>query len=218
MPGLESLPGRFPIFPLPGAVLLPGGNLPLNIFEPRYLQMVRDAMQTDKVIGMIQPKGQAAGAEAAEGQPPIYGTGCAGRISSFRETEDGRFLITLTGIARFDVAEELAVTTPYRQIVAAFDRWHGDLRPVPPPDTLRGNLLAALKGYFERQQIEADWETIKDAPLAGLVTSLVMICPFEPNEKQALLEAANLNAQAELLIALMSMAGSTGDAEPSVLH
>ncbi|MEZ5862587.1 MAG: LON peptidase substrate-binding domain-containing protein [Geminicoccaceae bacterium] len=218
MPGLESLPGRFPIFPLPGAVLLPGGNLPLNIFEPRYLQMVRDAMQTDKVIGMIQPKGQAAGAEAAEGQPPIYGTGCAGRISSFRETEDGRFLITLTGIARFDVAEELAVTTPYRQVVAAFDRWHGDLRPVPPPDTLRGDLLAALKGYFERQQIEADWETIKDAPLAGLVTSLVMICPFEPNEKQALLEAANLNAQAELLIALMSMAGSTGDAEPSVLH
>ncbi|HRY23210.1 MAG: LON peptidase substrate-binding domain-containing protein [Geminicoccaceae bacterium] len=218
MPGLESLPGRFPIFPLPGAVLLPGGNLPLNIFEPRYLQMVRDAMQTDKVIGMIQPRGQAGGGEAAEGQPPIYGTGCAGRISSFRETEDGRFLITLTGIARFDVAEELAVTTPYRQVVAAFDRWHDDLQPEPPPDALRGDLLTALKGYFERQQIEADWETIKDAPLAGLVTSLVMICPFEPNEKQALLEAANLNAQAELLIALMCMAGTTGAAEPSVLH
>ena len=116
------------------------------------------------------------------------------------------------------VAEELAVTTPYRQVVAAFDRWHDDLQPEPPPDALRGDLLTALKGYFERQQIEADWETIKDAPLAGLVTSLVMICPFEPNEKQALLEAANLNAQAELLIALMCMAGTTGAAEPSVLH
>lgn len=228
MPGLESLPGRFPIFPLPGAVLLPGGNLPLNIFEPRYLQMVRDAMQTDKVIGMIQPRvpagsGEARGSEArapaeSEVAPPIYGTGCAGRISSFRETEDGRFLITLTGIARFDVAEELEVATPYRQVVAAFDRWHKDLQPEPPPDTLRGDLMAALKDYFESQQIEADWDTIKGAPLAGLVTSLVMICPFEPNEKQALLEAENLNAQAELLIALMCMAGTTGAAEPTVLH
>ena len=219
MPGLESLPGRFPIFPLPGAVLLPGGNLPLNIFEPRYLQMVRDAMQTDKVIGMIQPRGEAEGGEPdADSRPPLYATGCAGRISSFRETEDGRFLITLTGIARFDVTEELDVTTPYRQVVAGFGRWHKDLHPEPPPDALRGDLMAALEGYFERQQIEADWDTIKSAPLAGLVTSLAMICPFEPNEKQALLEAEDLNAQAELLIALMGMSGSTGAAEPSVLH
>ena len=214
MPGLESLPGRFPIFPLPGAVLLPGGNLPLNIFEPRYLQMVRDAMQTDKVIGMIQPRGEADGAD----RPPLYTTGCAGRISSFRETEDGRFLITLTGIARFDVAEELEVATPYRQIVARFHRWHQDLHPKPPADALRAELMVALEGYFERQQIEADWETIKGAPLGGLVTSLSMICPFEPNEKQALLEAENLNAQARLLIALMRMALTTSVAETSVRH
>ncbi len=215
MPGLESLPGRFPIFPLPGAVLLPGGNLPLNIFEPRYLQMVRDAMQTDKVIGMIQPKNEA---EGQDGEPALYTTGCAGRISSFRETEDGRFLITLTGIARFDVAEELEVATPYRQIVARFHRWHQDLQPEPPSGALRAELMTALGGYFERQQIEADWETIKGAPLGGLVTSLVMICPFEPSEKQALLEAENLNAQARLLIALMRMATTTSAAETSVRH
>ena len=114
MPAIESLPGRFPIFPLTVALLLPGGNLPLNIFEPRYLQMVRDAMQTDHVIGMVQPSGEPG----PDGHSPIYRTGCAGRIGNFRETEDGRFLITLTGVARFDVAEELSVTTSYRQVVA----------------------------------------------------------------------------------------------------
>lgn len=214
MHGIESLPGRFPIFPLTGALLLPGGNLPLNIFEPRYLQMVRDAMQTDKVIGMIQPAEEAAG----DGPAPVYRTGCAGRIGNFRETEDGRFLITLTGIARFDVAEELSVTTPYRQIVADFDRWRHDLNPEPPTDALRGELLGALKGFFELHEISADWSTIETAPLAGLVTSLAMICPFEPNEKQAVLEARDMNAQASLLTALMQMSAPPGDGETSVRH
>ena len=215
MHGIESLPGRFPIFPLTGALLLPGGNLPLNIFEPRYLQMVRDAMQTDRVIGMIQPSGEPD----PDGRPPIYTTGCAGRINNFRETEDGRFLITLTGIARFDVAEELSVTTPYRQVVADFDRWRHDLQPEPPTDALRGELLVALKGFFELHEITADWSSIETAPLAGLVTSLAMICPFEPNEKQAVLEAKDMNAQASLLTALMQMAAPPGGmAETSVRH
>jgi len=214
MHGIESLPGRFPIFPLAGALLLPGGNLPLNIFEPRYLQMVRDAMQTDKVIGMIQPSSDSARGD----QPPIYGTGCAGRIGNFRETEDGRFLITLTGIARFDVIEELAVTTPYRQVIADFDRWRLDLRPEPPADAMRGELLAALHGFFDRHEIEADWATIEQAPLAGLVTSLCMICPFEPNEKQALLEARDLSAQTRLLTALMQMSATPGGATNSIRH
>jgi len=197
----SSLPGRFPIFPLRGAMLLPGGNLPLNIFEPRYLQMVRDAMQTDRVIGMIQPK-----ADDAKGVlPPLYQTGCAGRITNFSETNDGRFLITLTGVCRFDVASELEVTTPYRQVIADFDRWREDLQPVPPPEELKGRLHRVLRGYFDRHGIEADWSAIENAPLAGLVTSLCMICPFEPEEKQALLEAGGGDRQARLLVALMEM-------------
>lgn len=213
MHGIESLPGRFPIFPLTGALLLPGGNLPLNIFEPRYLQMVRDAMQTDRVIGMIQPSGEPP----VDGRPPIYRTGCAGRIGNFRETDDGRFLITLTGMARFDVAEELAVTTPYRQVIADFERWRLDLRPEPPADELRGELLVALRGFFDRHEIEADWSTIQQAPLAGLVTSLCMICPFEPSEKQALLEAQDLTVQTRLLTALMQMSATPGS-ETSLRH
>jgi hypothetical protein len=197
----SSLPGRFPVFPLRGAMLLPGGNLPLNIFEPRYLQMVRDAMQTDRVIGMIQPKG-----EAPEGVPPeLYRTGCAGRITNFSETNDGRFLITLTGVCRFDVASELEVATPYRQVVADFARWRQDLQPTAPPGELKAGLTKVLRVYFDRHGIEADWNAVESAPLAGLVTSLCMICPFEPEEKQALLEAGDSGRQARLLIALMEM-------------
>jgi uncharacterized protein len=197
----SSLPSRFPVFPLRGAMLLPRGNLPLNIFEPRYLQMVRDAMQTDRVIGMIQPK-----AEGGEGAgPELYRTGCVGRITNFSETGDGRFLITLTGVCRFDVAEELEVPTLYRQVVGDFARWRQDLQPPPPPAELKSSLTAVLKAYFERHGIEADWDAIEGAPLAGLVTSLCMICPFEPEEKQALLEAGDSGRQARLLIALMEM-------------
>jgi uncharacterized protein len=197
----SSLPNRFPVFPLRGAMLLPGGNLPLNIFEPRYLQMVRDAMQTDRVIGMIQPK--AEGGERAG--PELYRTGCVGRITNFSETGDGRFLITLTGVCRFDVAEELEVATLYRQVVGDFARWRQDLQPPPPPAELKSSLTTVLKTYFERHGIEADWGAIRGAPLAGLVTSLCMICPFEPEEKQALLEAGDSDRQARLLIALMEM-------------
>jgi uncharacterized protein len=197
----SSLPSRFPVFPLRGALLLPGGNLPLNIFEPRYLQMVRDAMQTDHVIGMIQPRPEAEPAAV----PPLYRTGCAGRITNFSETEDGRFLITLTGVCRFDIAEELEVPTLYRQVRADFARWRQDLQPTAPPAELKSSLLAVLKVYFDRHGIEADWDAIDAAPLAGLVTSLCMICPFEPEEKQALLEASDIARQATLLVALMQM-------------
>jgi Lon protease-like protein len=212
----ESLPARFPIFPLRGALLLPGGNLPLNIFEPRYLQMVRDAMQTDRVIGMIQPRKDETPGEA----PPLFTTGCAGRISNFKETEDGRYLITLTGVARFDVAEELKVATPYRQVLASFERWRCDLRPEPPPEALKGRLLEVLESYFQRHGIEADWAAIRAAPLAPLVTSLAMICPFGGPEKQALLEAETVGRQGELLVALMEMdslaaAGADGPGLPN---
>lgn len=210
----SSLPSRFPIFPLRGALLLPGGNLPLNIFEPRYLQMVRDAMQTDQVIGMIQPKSEGE----KEGPPELYRTGCAGRITNFAETEDGRFLITLTGVCRFDVAEELEVPTLYRQVVGDFGRWRQDLHPVAPPDDLKVALLPALRTYFDRHGIEADWGAIEAAPLAGLVTSLCMICPFQPEEKQALLEAADLASQTRLLVALMQMEALAEPGGSSLRH
>jgi uncharacterized protein len=211
-PGLSgALPIRFPIFPLPGAILLPGGNLPLNIFEPRYLAMTRDAMRTDRVIGMIQPS-----VPRARGEPEIYPIGCAGRITSFAETEDGRYLITLTGVCRFEVVEELSVDTPYRQVVASFERWQGDLEPPTPSDSLRPTLVGALRGYFELYEISADWGQVQAAPLAGLVTSLAMICPFEPCEKQALLEAADPEQRARILIALLQMGacGARGSVAP----
>lgn len=196
-----SLPPRFPIFPLHGCLLLPGGNLPLNIFEPRYLAMVRDAMQTDRVIGMVQPREAKSRAAA----PPVFRTGCAGRISNFSETEDGRYLITLTGLCRFDIAEELAATTPYRQVRADYDPWRSDLQPQVPAAELKGELLSVLRGYFRKHGIEAEWATLETAPLAALITSLAMICPFGASEKQALIEAVDLDQQGRLLVALMRM-------------
>jgi Lon protease-like protein len=210
----ESLPHRFPIFPLRGALLLPGGNLPLNIFEPRYLQMVRDAMQTDRVIGMIQPCRDGDPSP----RPEIFTTGCVGRITNFSETADGRFLITLTGVSRFDVAQELTVTTPYRQVTADFARWRLDLQPEAPSAGLKRDLLGVLRSYFERHGIEADWGALESAPVAGLVTSLCMICPFEPNEKQALLEARDLAHQGRLLIALMQMEALSDAAGSAARH
>ncbi len=210
----DTLPQRFPIFPLRGALLLPGGNLPLNIFEPRYLQMTRDAMQTDRVIGMIQPRDGAGGDEP----PPVYATGCVGRITSFEETQDGRYLITLTGVSRFDVVEELVTVTPYRQVLGSFARFPADLDPAPADTGRRDTLIEAMHGYFDRQRIEIDWHAVDQAPFDGLVTSLAMICPFTPSEKQALLEAGDQNARLDTLIALMRMHSFSADEGPTVRH
>jgi Lon protease-like protein len=214
MPGTgESLPPRFPVFPLRGCLLLPGGHLPLNIFEPRYLAMARDAMRTDRVIGMIQPKG-----EAESPSPPLFRVGCAGRIGSFAETEDGRYLITLVGLCRFDVARELEVDTLYRQIEADYDRWRGDLEPHAPPDEVRTALLSVLRQYLARHGITAEWPALERAPARALITSLAMICPFAASEKQALLEAADLERQGRLLVALMGMEAMPGGAESTLRH
>jgi len=207
-----AIPNRFPVFPLSGAILLPGGNLPLNIFEPRYLQMTRDAMSGDRVIGMIQPCEESAG-----DRPAVYRTGCLGRIVSYAETEDGRYLISLNGLCRYDVVDELTVETPYRQIVASFDRWQDDLQQQTLPEDLRPALSAALRAYFEIKDISADWSQIEAAPLAGLITSLAMICPFEPSEKQALLEAPGAEDRGRALIALLQM-GALGDKDIGVRH
>jgi Lon protease-like protein len=199
----DQLPRALPIFPLAGVLLLPGGKLPLNIFEPRYLAMTRDAMAGSRMIGMVQPLDPKSRAKA----PEIYLTGCAGKITSFSETDDGRFQITLTGICRFAVVEELGVTTAYRQVLASFARYRDDLSGGADPDAVqRQRLLPALKAYLEFASIPADWKAIERAPNDALVNSLAMVCPFEPSEKQALLEAHDLAERSRVMTALIEMA------------
>lgn len=209
-PTFDRLPRELPVFPLPGVLLLPRGRLPLNIFEPRYLAMVEDALGADRMIGMIQPTDPASRAKA----PPLYETGCAGRITSFSETEDGRLLITLTGVCRFVALRELPCGRGYRRVQPAWERFAGDLNGEAQGAIDRERLVGGLKGYFKAQGISANWEAIDGTPDERLVTSLAMICPFEASEKQALLEAPDLTERAKLLIALIEMAildGHEGD-------
>lgn len=200
----HELPRTIPVFPLSGALLLPRGRLPLNIFEPRYLAMVRAALAGERIIGMIQPTDPDSPSRA----PEVYGIGCAGRITAFSETDDGRFLITLTGVTRFRVEEELSAVTPYRQVAADYAPFRDDLDP--PEGTAaeigRDRLLPALKAYLELNGMAADWKAIADAPAETLVNALAMICPFAPSEKQALLEAPTLSDRARVMIALIEMA------------
>ncbi len=206
-----DLPQVIPVFPLSGVLLLPRGQLPLNIFEPRYLNMVDDAMAGDRIIGMIQP---TAGLGPLPSLSPI---GCAGRITSFNETSDGRYLITLTGVARYRIITELPTQAPYRQVRAAFEAWEGDLTAPPAGEggLDREGFLDALKAYLETRGLDIDWDTAETAPPEALVNSLAMALPFEPSEKQALLEAANLDARAEVLTALMRI-GAAGDGEGEI--
>ncbi|MFY8093136.1 MAG: LON peptidase substrate-binding domain-containing protein [Niveispirillum sp.] len=197
----DQLPETIPVFPLTGVLLLPRGKLPLNIFEPRYLNMVQDALATNRMIGMVQPRDGGPGAN-----PPLYDIGCAGRITSFSETEDGRFLITLTGVSRFRIVQEMATTRFYRRVVADWAGFATDLNDDAPCDVDRGRLDGVLRAYFKQQGISANWDSVAQAPLDRLVTSLAMICPFDAPEKQALLESPDLNARAQLLLALVEMA------------
>jgi uncharacterized protein len=207
-PSLADLPARLPVFPLTGVLLLPGGRLPLNIFEPRYLAMTRHALGHGQTIGMIQPQESAGDA----GDPPLYRTGCMGRIVEFRETEDGRYLITLKGCARFDVTAEPPRDQLFRTVVPDWSRYAPDLDETESgPELERDRLVAALKPYFQRHHIDADFAAIGSAPAERLVTSLAMMCPFAPREKQALLEAADAAARSKLLIALIEMAAMGGN-------
>ncbi len=202
-PGAAALCETLPIFPLPGVLLLPRGQLPLNIFEPRYLAMTRDALAGDRLIGMVQPSDPH---QPLSGNPPVYPTGCAGRITSFSETEDGRYLLALTGLCRFRIAEELPPKDGYRRVVPRWDEFAGDLRSVREPGFDRERLIRGLRAYFDRHQIKAEWDAIGSVPAERLITSVAMVCPFEPSEKQALLEASDLAARAELLTAIVEMA------------
>jgi Lon protease-like protein len=204
----EDLPRVIPIFPLQGALLLPRGQLPLNIFEPRYLAMTEDALGAGRMFGMIQP--DETQPEGANG-PALYRVGCLGRLISFSETEDGRFLITLAGVARFAVGRELEMHRGYRRVRADYTAFADDLRLDASPAIDRGPIMDALRGYFTRAGIDANWEAVQRLPDPTLVVTLSMLCPFAPVEKQALLEAASEADRASTLLALLRMGGTEPD-------
>jgi Lon protease-like protein len=201
-----DLPPVIPIFPLSGVVLLPRTRLPLNIFEPRYLAMVDAAMDQRRVIGMIQPRDPA---EEKSRRPSLVQVGCVGRITEYSETDDGRYLITLTGICRFHVAVERDVPTPFRQITADYALFAGDLTQTEDAPVPRERLLSALKPYLTERAMQTDWKSVEDAPVETLVNALSMLCPFAPGEKQALLEAPGLKERADVLIALLELANAS---------
>ena len=210
----SMLPTVLPVFPIGGAVLLPRGIMPLNIFEPRYLAMVRDAMAGDKLIGMIQPR--ATGDD--DRKPGLFAVGCAGRITEFRETGDGRMIIALTGVARFAVARELDVTTPYRQVMPDFDAFDDAGEPRPLAPAARSALETTLRSYLDTQGLSADWKAVSEADDDSLVTTLSAVCPFDPVERQALLEARDLPARAATLNALMTFAQGAGGSDGKTLQ
>ncbi len=197
-----DLPSRLPIFPLAGALLLPHTQLPLNIFEPRYLAMFDDALAGSRLIGMIQPL-ETPAKQTEERVPRLYATGCAGRITSFAELPDGRMLVTLTGVARFTVRNELAATTPYRQVEADYAAFAGDLEQGAGEEGVdREQLLKTFRAYLEAHDLKTDWSEITSASSETLVNSLSTLAPYPVAEKQALLEAPDLRSRAELLVAL----------------
>ena len=198
-----DLPQKLPVFPLPGALLLPRADLPLNIFEPRYLEMISDALSGERMIGIIQPRDDSDTAE----RPDLMKVGCAGRITSYAETPDGRMLVTLTGVSRFSVKSELAVDTPYRQAVANFKPFAIDLvMDLGAAEVNRPALLTAFKDYLTANNMSADWSEINAASTEVLVNTLSLLAPYPASEKQALLEAPDLKTRADVLVALTEMA------------
>ena len=206
-PDLAALPDTLPIFPLTGVLLLPRGRLPLNIFEPRYLAMTRDALGGERLIGMVQPsEPQRDNRGGGAINPPVYPIGCAGRITAFSETDDGRYLLTLTGVSRFRIRDELPLLSGYRRIVAEWQPFARDVDTPTGAEFDRDRFIRGLKGFFTQRQISADWEAIEKAAGEHLINSIAMLCPFAPSEKQALLEAPDLDERARLLITLVEMA------------
>jgi Lon protease-like protein len=231
----EDLPRDLPVFPLTGAVLLPGGRLPLNIFEPRYLNLTLDALSLGRTFGMIQPNYDALDAQSKKADykndeerksigatldldddedPPFYKTGCLGRIVYFEETEDGRLLVALRGLTRFHVLEELEGLKGYRRVRADYASFTADMDPPPEFDLDRDPLFDALQPYVDARGMRLKVEIIKGLSNRTLVSSLCMICPFDPREKQALLESKTVADRAEMLLALLQMGVfETGESE-----
>jgi uncharacterized protein len=200
-----DLPQTLPLFPLSGVVLLPRGALPLNVFEPRYLTMVDDALKQDRLIGIIQPTEDPDKVL----KPGLSAIGAAGRIVSFRETDDNRYLLTLTGLCRFRLTGEIATDTPYRIGACDFSGFASDMADSQARgDFPRERLVAALKDYLSNRDMKADWKSVMSAPPEALVNALAMMCPFDPVEKQALLEAPSFDERVSTLMAILEMARS----------
>jgi uncharacterized protein len=198
--GAGDCPEIIPVFPLAGALLLPRGQLPLNIFEPRYMTMIDDALKSHRVIGMIQPDAEDDGTDAT---PAIYGVGCAGRITQIAETGDGRYVLQLTGISRFRVVSELGAMTPYRQLQVDYEPFKIDFEARAGEDQVdRPQLIKALRDFAKVNEMRIDWKSVNEAPNEALVNALAMMSPFGPREKQALLEAYDLKTRAEVMVAI----------------
>lgn len=206
-PAPASLPGVIPVFPLPAALLLPRAELSLNIFEPRYLAMVDHALAGDRIIGMIQPD---------DSEHELLPVGCAGRLTSFAESGDGRYLATLTGIARFHVTEEIDAGTEFRQCRISAERFAADFADVDEDSVNRESVLRTFRDYLDANRLKADWESVERASNEVLVNTLAMMAPFGAAEKQALLEAPDLAARADTLVAIteLLMAREAGDGHP----
>ena len=205
----HDLPDTIPVFPLPGALLLPRAKLPLHLFEPRYLAMMDDVMKTDnRLIGMIQPY------DAPGEMGKLHSIGCAGRLTAFSETEDGRYMVTLSGMSRFRIIAEDDGFTPYRRCKVSWDGFGRDLGPTEVDEDFdRAHFLKALGRFFEDQGLNTDWESLSEAEDELLINSLSMLCPFEPEDKQALLEAPSLTTRRETLVTLIEFALRGGSAE-----
>ncbi len=207
---ITDFPDVIPVFPLPGALLLPRARLPLHLFEPRYLAMLDDALKTDhRLIGMIQP----------HGEDRLHTIGCAGRVTAMSETEDGRYMITLTGVSRFRLRKEVEGFAPYRRFEAQWSGFEMDLgKEEDDPALDRPALMALLDRFFEERGLSTDWDGIKDAEPELLINSLSMLCPFEPEERQALLEAPTLATRRETLVTLIEYALREGDGDKRMMQ
>jgi hypothetical protein len=212
--GPADVPQRIPVFPLARAILLPRATLPLNIFEPRYLQMVDDVMATSRVLGMVQPANSEQESPVAR-TVPLRRIGCAGRITSYQELDDGRFLISLSGIARFELVDEVELAKPYRVCTVSYERFVADFTPGAGENQVdRQHLLQAFKAYLQARGLKADWAAIAKTSTETLVNSLAMVNPYGAEEKQALIEAADLKTRAEMLVALAEMEIAAGSRDP----
>lgn len=206
---LENLPDIIPVFPLHGVLLLPRGQLPLNIFEKRYLAMVDDAMRSHRIIGMVQPV-------IRNDEKSLFSTGCAGKITSYSETDDGRYLVTLTGVCRFRIAKEENTGKLYREVVPEWKDFLADMEEEGSFFNLdRPKLLGLLREYFEIHEMTCCWDSLERVPGARLITCLSMICPFDSREKQALLETRDMEDRTSKLITMLEIAVRTG--EPGIV-
>ena len=204
-----DLPDTIPVFPLSGALLLPRTRLPLNLFEPRYLQMLDDVLKTDhRLIGMVQSY------DGPDGVNKLHSIGCAGRITAFSETDDGRYMITLAGASRFRLIGEVDGFVPYRRARVNWEGFERDLGDVETDDTFdRQKFIDALGRFFDDQGLQTDWESLGEAEDELLINSLSMLCPFEPEDKQALLEAPSLTTRRETLTTLIEYSLRGGSSE-----